>query len=141
MELGTFGAILGFAMELEQQAADFYERWAADGLEEVFLELARGSRKRLARLERARREMVTEMILESITGLDGDTYGVNLDSEIDEAGLLRQAWTLEETSARFYRDAADKMPIREVVRLFQRLVRENEQRQAQLGRLEKREVC
>ena len=141
MELGTFGAILRFAMDLEQQAAGFYEGAAGGELEEIFGELARGSRKRLSRLERARREMVTEMILESITGLDGDTYGVNLDSEIDEAGLLRQAWTLEETSARFYRDAADKMPIREVVRLFQRLVRENEQRQAQLGRLEKREVC
>ena len=101
MELGTFGAILRFAMDLEQQAAGFYEGAAGGELEEIFGELAGGSRKRLSRLERARREMVMEMILESITGLDGDTYGVNLDSEIDEAGLLRQAWTLEETSARF----------------------------------------
>jgi len=133
MELGTFGAILRFAMDLEQQAADFYEGTAGGGLEGIFCELARGSRKRRSRLERARREMVTEMILESITGLDEDAYDVNLDSKADEVELLRQARTLEETSARFYRDAADKMPIREVVRLFQRLVRENEQRKAQLG--------
>jgi rubrerythrin len=51
----------------------------------------------------------------------------------DEAGLLRQAQALEETAARFYRDAAAKMPIQEVVRLFQRLVRENEQRKAMFG--------
>ncbi len=135
MELATFGAILRFAMELEQQAADFYEGAAGGELKEVFGELARGSRKRLKRLERARREMVVEMVLESITGLDGDAYGINVDSEVDEVGLLRQARTLEETSTLFYRDAADKMPIREVVRLFQRLVRENEQREAQLDRL------
>ena len=133
MELGTFGAILRFAMDLEQQAIDFYEGAAGGELEEVLSELARRSRKRRSRLERARREMVVEMVLESITGLDGDAYGVNLDSEADEAELLRQARTLEETSARFYRDAADKMPIREVVRLFRRLVRENEQRQARLA--------
>lgn len=133
MELGTFGAILRFAMDLEQQAAGFYEGTTGGELEGIFRELARGSRKRLSRLERARREMVAEMILESITGLDGDAYGVNLDPEADEAGLLHQAQALEKTLARFYRDAADKMPIREVVRLFQRLVRENEQREAQLG--------
>lgn len=135
MELGTFGAILGFAMELEQQAADFYERSAAGGLDEAFLELARGSRKRLGRLERARREMVAEMILESIGGLDGDAYGVDLDLEAGEAGLLCQARALEKASARFYREAAAKIPIREVVRLFQRLLRENEQREARLDGL------
>jgi len=130
MELGTFGAILRFAMDLEEQAVGFYEGTARGGLEETFGELARGSGKRLRRLERARREMVAEMILESITGLDGDAYHVDLDPGTDEAGLVRQAQALEETAARFYRDAAEKMPIREVVRLFQRLARENEQRQA-----------
>jgi rubrerythrin len=130
MELGTFGAILRFAMDLEEQAVGFYEGAARGGLEETFGELAQGSGKRLRRLERARREMVAEMILESITGLDGDAYHVDLDPGTDEAGLVRQVQALEETAARFYRDAAEKMPIREVVRLFQRLARENEQRQA-----------
>ena len=129
MELGTFGAIMRFAMDLEEQAAGFYEGAARDGLRGAFGELASGSRKRLRRLERARREFVTEMILEAITGLDGDAYHVDLDPA-DESGLLRQAQALEEASARFYRDAAEKMPIREVVRLFRRLARENEQRKA-----------
>lgn len=132
MELGTFGAILRFAMDLEEQAAWFYEEAARGGLEVAFGELAQGSRGRLKRLERARREWVSEMILESVTGLDGNAYRVDLDPEADEAGLLRQAQALEETAIRFYRDATGKMPIREVVRLFQRLVRESEQRKTQL---------
>ncbi|MDH4138196.1 MAG: ferritin-like domain-containing protein [Anaerolineae bacterium] len=133
MELGTFGVILRFAMDLEEQAAGFYEGAARGRLTEAFGELAKGSDKRRKRLERARREMVAEMILESIMGLDGDAYHMDLDPEADEAGLLRQAQALEEASARFYQDAAAKMPIREVVRLFQRLARENEQRKAGLG--------
>ena len=132
MELGTFGVILRFAMDLEERAVGFYERAARGELKGTFGELAQGSHKRQKRLEQARREMVAEMILESITGLDGNTYHVDLEPEADEAGLLRQAQALEEASARFYRDAAAKMPIREVVRLFQRLAQENEQRQAML---------
>lgn len=132
MELGTFGMILRFAMDLEKQAVGFYEGVTRGRLAETFGELAQGSGKRLRRLEQARREMVAEMILESITGLEGDAYHVDLDPEADEAGLLRQAQALEEASARFYRDAADKMPIREVVRLFQRLAQENEQRSTKL---------
>ncbi len=133
MELGTFGAILRFAMDLEEQAAGFYERATPGRLEGTFSELAQGTRKRLKRLEQARREMVAEMILESITGLDGDAYHVDLDPETDEAGLARQAQALEETIARFYQNAAEKIPIREVVRLFQRLAQENEQRKALVG--------
>ena len=133
MELGTFGAILRFAMDLEEQAVGFYEGTARGGLEETFGELAQGSGKRLRRLERARREMVAEMILESITGLDGDAYHVDLDPGTDEVSLVQQAQALEKVAARFYRDAAEKMPIREVVRLFQRLARENEQREALFG--------
>jgi len=132
VELGTFGAVLKFALELEERAAAFYEAGARGGLAGLFGELARGSRKRLGRLERARREMVTEMILESIAGLDDSAYRVDVDAEADEAGLLEQARALEETAARFYRDAAAKMPIREVVRLFERLARENERRRVRL---------
>ena len=50
----------------------------------------------------------------------------------DGAELLRRAQVLEEAASRFYQDAAEKMPIREVVRLFQQLARENEQRKGVL---------
>ena len=132
MELGTFGAVLKLALELEERAATFYEAGARGGLAEVFGDLARGSRKRVRRLEQARRELVNEMILESITGLDEEEYRVELDVGAEEPERLRQARALEETAARFYRDAASRMPIREVVRLFERLARENDKRRARL---------
>ena len=128
MELGTFGAILRFAMELEEQAGRFYKEAGQGELEGTFDGRAQSARKRLRRLERARREMVSEMLLESISDLDSDDYTVVLDAGAGEGELLRRARYLEATCARFYRDAAAKMPIREVVRLFERLARENEQR-------------
>jgi hypothetical protein len=127
MDLGTFGAIMGFALELEQSAADFYGKSPENAL---FVELAQGTEKRLQKLERARRENVAEMILESITGLDGDHYTVDLDAEGGDTA--EQALKLEQAAADFYRAAAAKMPIREIVRLFERLAKENDQRKAKL---------
>ncbi|MCX7681181.1 MAG: ferritin-like domain-containing protein [Anaerolineae bacterium] len=131
MELGTFGAILRFAMQLEEQSAAFYA--AASGTVSLFDELEQAARKRLARLEQARREGVAEMILESITGLDSETYTTTLDPQASAASLRAQARALEEAAARFYRDAAARLPIREVARLFQRLAQEHETAAQQLG--------
>ncbi len=133
MELGTFGAILRFAIDWEERAAAYYEQAARGPAEALFQELAQGARKRLRRLEQARREGVAEMILESISGLDGDAYRVELDAAAGEAGLARQAAALEETAARFYQDAAAKLPIREVARLFRQLAEENGQRAERLN--------
>ena len=129
MELGTFGAILRFAIEQEQRAAGFYEQ--AGGVA-LFEEMAQGARKRVGRLEQARREGIAEMILESISGLDGDSYSVAIDPQADEAGRLAQARALEKAATRFYQDAAAKLPIREVSRLFQRLAQDHGQRRGQL---------
>ncbi len=94
-----------------------------------------------------RREGVTEMILEPIEGLDsadyevGSDYAVGADNAVvaDPAGAsdgwARRAARLEAESARFYRDAAAKLPIRQVARLFERLAKENEERTAGLGEL------
>jgi len=128
MELNTFGAILGFAIEWEKRAAAFYEAGARNRLLPPFLELAQGARRRLRRLEQARQEGVAEMILEPIHGLDGEAYRVDLSPETEETVLLQQARRLEETAARFYQDAASRMPIREVARLLQGLAQENMKR-------------
>ncbi len=127
MELGTFGAILQFAMTLEEQAAGFYQAAATGMPAGRFGDLEQGARKRIKRLEQARREGVTEMILESITGLDGDSYAVSLDPDAGPDQRVRQAAAFEQTAAAFYRDAAVKMPIREVARLFSRLAEEHAQ--------------
>ena len=135
MELGTFGAIFRFAIELEQQTVVFYEAAAQGTLEEPFEELALGSRNRPKRLEQARREGVAEMILESIEGLDSSSYNVDLTPRADTSQRLHQAIALEGATGRFYREAAAKMPIQEIVRLFQQLAEENAHRQAQLAGL------
>ena len=133
MELGTFGAILGFAMDLETQAAEFYETQAQAGPGERFSDSARAARRRLSRLEQARREGVSEMILEAIIGLNGDDYRVEVDLKAESNAVwLQQALSLEGVSTRFYRDAASKMPIREVARLFDRLARDHERQSLRL---------
>jgi rubrerythrin len=131
MKLGTFGAILSFALQMEQRTASFYQTVAQDYPGELFTDLARRARKRVTRLERARREGVAEMILEPITGLDGDDYSIVLDPEAVPA---EQALALEEAAARFYRDAANNMPIREIVRLFERMADESDQSCKQLAK-------
>jgi rubrerythrin len=132
MKLGTFGAILGFALQMEERTASFYQTVAQDHPGELFTDLARRARKRVTRLERARREGVAEMILEPITGLDGDDYSIVLDPEAVPA---EQALALEEAAARFYREAANNMPILEIVRLFERMADESDQSCKQLAKV------
>jgi rubrerythrin len=117
MDLATFGAILRFAMELEGKAEAFYR-------EAGFAEATAAAAKRLRLLEQARREGVAEMILEPITGLDTAAYAAHLEKAADVSRF-------EGACARFYKDAAAKLPIREVVRLFQRLALEHEATGAQ----------
>jgi rubrerythrin len=124
MELGTFGAIMSFAMKIEEKAISFYERADLDLPSDLLQELARGNQKRFKRVERARREGVAEMILESIRGLNSDNYQFQTisDSHLEEASRI------ETLSKQFYLDAAEKLPIREIARLFRRLAQENEKR-------------
>ena len=135
MDLATFGAILTFAMEFEEQAPAFYTAAAKGALEEIFNDMEGSSRKRAKRMERTRREGVAEMILEPISGLDGDDYHIALDPDADMTSLLEQAISLETSASRFYQDAAEKLPIREVVRIFLRMATESEGRKAQLEKV------
>lgn len=132
MEFGNFGAILRFALQLEVQAAAFYETTAQGEYREPLHRLMQDTSKRQKRLERARREGVVEMLLEPITGFDSDDYRVELDPGSDKATNLRQAIALEKVFIRFYRDGAVKLPIPGIARLFQRLARENESRKEEL---------
>jgi hypothetical protein len=132
MELGNFGAILDFALQLEAQAATFYEAAAGGGHRGPYGQLIGDTRRRQRRLEQARREGVVEMVLEPVSGFNSDVYCLELDLGADEATSQRQAIALEDVAIRFYRDAAVKMPILGVARLFQRLAKENEVRKAQL---------
>ena len=110
MELGTFGVILKYAMEIEQEVCKFYEE-ASEITKDAnqanqFQELYKRGQKRLKTLERVRRENVTEMILEPIVGLDSDDY--KIETKIEETKILDTAIALERTLAEFYSSVAIK---------------------------------
>lgn len=133
MDLSTFGAILSYAVELETKAAEFYGGNAQGKLEEVFTDLAGGSDKRVRRLELIRQEGISEMILEPITGFNSGDHSLDKVSEAGEP--LKQAFMIETVMGEFYSEGSKKIPIREVVRVFQRMAEDNNKRKVQLEKL------
>ncbi|MFX1482983.1 MAG: hypothetical protein ACFFCP_07325 [Promethearchaeota archaeon] len=133
MELGTFGAILKFAMETEENVAKFYKT-VSDLVEDqnraiLYQNLFRRGEKRLKTLERVRRENVTEMILEPITGLDSENYKIEAEilSSVQENEIRDMALSLERTLYEFYTHAAGKIDfLIEVSYSFELLAEANE---------------
>ncbi len=132
MELGTFGAVIKFALELEAMAAAFYETASAiTSTEQLKIPFEAHIQKRLTRMEtlkRLRRENTTEMILEPIHGLQDNEYRVK--SECPEGcpdeELLKLASDLEERNQKFYQDAAKKIEfLIEPADIFDRFAEEN----------------
>ncbi len=139
MELNTFGALLKFALELEDAAARCYEEAAQaardEALRSALAARAESTKRNRQRLERVRREQVNEMLLESIEGLRESDYRPAADPAPGAAGedLTASAAELESACERFYRDAAERLSIPEVVRSFQRLADAHARSRAQLG--------
>ncbi len=112
MELGTFGAILKYAIESEDAASIFYAKLAekADGEAKVQLSgMSAASKKTKLTLERIRRMELQEMILEAITGLDTVNYDSNYKADCSLKEGLKGAVTIEKNAAKFYADAAAKL--------------------------------
>ena len=128
MELGTFGAIISFAIELESQAFEHYENINQTVFSQTDSQLLNSSQKRVSRLKRIRQELVTEMILEPITGVDSSDFVLSISEGTNEADLLHQTILLEENLHRFYSTMAPLIPMKEVQRAFLRLAKENENR-------------
>ncbi|NHI83981.1 MAG: hypothetical protein EAX81_06745 [Candidatus Thorarchaeota archaeon] len=141
MELRTFGAILKFAMELEQLTISFYETAREivvnTLLPSQFEALVQRGRQRLKTLEQVRRENTTEMILEPIVGLDSDSYLLNISipSNSDEKYILRIAIGLERKMHEFYSEAAAKVEfLVEAAYSLEALADENEEAVDSLSR-------
>lgn len=136
MELGTFGAILKFANELESRSVAFYSKISdktQGSLKTLFASFAEGSKKNQQLLEKTRRMNVAEMILEAITGLDSDAY--NSDPQITDtiSDHLKKSLELEEETARFYTDASKKLGfLPDVKRVLEKLAKDHESRIAKL---------
>jgi rubrerythrin len=139
MTLSTFGAIMGFAAEMVGQAKLAYEVLAGKAkdpeLVEVFQQLAAEEEKNRALMERTRREHVTEMILEPITGLHKKDYELDLKQagQKDDTDLLVAALTLQTREIRFFEDVSAKVPLPEVARIFRKISKKKEEN---LGRLQ-----
>ncbi|MCI0713646.1 MAG: hypothetical protein L0154_26045 [Chloroflexi bacterium] len=106
--LNTFGAIMTFAINLENDLVDYY-RAVGD------TERAAEADKRRSNLERVRRENVVEITLEAIDGLDEADYAFNFD-DTSEAGQS----AVETIAARFYEDVAPKINVRQAQRVLSR---------------------
>jgi rubrerythrin len=139
MELGTFGAIMGFAVQMVQQTETFYKTMAQKAqdpvLREAFQVLSKEEGKGLSLMERTRRENVTEMILEPIAGLDRSDYEIEM-KEMDhssDADLLKTALVLEERAQRFFSDVSGKVPLPEVGRIFRKAAQKKEKSLARLN--------
>ena len=133
MDLGTFGAIMKFALEVETEVSRFYQ--SAQGLAKdkdlarVFGSLASRGEKRIKTIERIRRENVTEMILEPIVGLDSDAYQptISIPEDADDSILTNIAREVEKKLNSFYNDAAAKLEfLSEVAYSFEILAEAND---------------
>jgi hypothetical protein len=138
MELGTFGAVMAFASQVVTQSAGFYEtvcdRATGPELKEVLKALRDGAHRDRATMEQARRENVTEMILEPIAGLRREDHVATVDESIlgSDAAIVKTALLLEGRDQRFFEVSAAKLPLPEVARLFRKVAKRREENLAKL---------
>ena len=106
MQLNKFGAILTFAIELEQDAADFYQQAANAYPSRGFEEYAAAAEKRLSRLRRMRRELVNEMLLEPIDGFDRPALPALGTDSMNLKEIQEHKARFEQTREQFYATAS-----------------------------------
>ena len=131
MDLGTFGAIMKFALEIENNVIDFYEKASGKvtdpNLKELLGNLVSRGQKRVQTLERVRRENVTEMILEPIEGLDSDSFEIKTDLPQDTDSTKKAGIEIEKILLEFYNAAAAKIDfLPEAAYAFELLAEKNE---------------
>ena len=133
LDLGTFGAVMKFAMELESIATEFYKSASSKttdaDLGSLLEKLGIRSTKRNKILERVRRENVTEMILEPIEGLNSDSYNLEIDipENSDDKSLIGICIGAEEKRFKFFVESSTKIGfLIEAADTFERLADENQ---------------
>ena len=127
MELQNFGGILSFAAELEAQDVAFYkavaDNPACEQYKALLEEFAADEKKNEKNMLRARRENVTEMILEPIQDFTSEPFLTNREGahEMNAEAVLAKATELEEKAEQFYLQAAEKIKaLPEVSRALER---------------------
>lgn len=110
MELGTAGAILSYALDLEAKTADFYQR-SIEGetngsIKAAFEENHQRHRKIAKTLDRMRKENVTEMILEPVHGLSGQAFVIKTENLPSTVAASKE---IEKTILKYLRVSAEKV--------------------------------
>jgi len=132
MTLSTFGAIMRFASEVIGQSEITYqsmlEKAKNPALREALQSLLNESKKNHSLMEQSRREHVTEMILEPITGLNPEEYHLDLEisNSAEDVHLFKKALMIEEREKRFFQDVSSRIPLPEVARMFRKLGQKKE---------------
>lgn len=115
MPLTSFGSILNFAETLEKQDEAFYaqvtENQVFEDLQDLFSQFLKDARKNIKNVQRARRENVTEMILEPITGFTRAPFceEINPSEAKTNKEILEASACLEKRAERYYNEASSKI--------------------------------
>jgi len=139
-ECTTFGSVVRFALELEKGAAGVYEELAkAVPSAALFKELAEIHKKRVSSLENMRQQKLNEMILEPIQDMKRENYLIDTKVPMvsDAKQAAKVAMKIEETSSKFYTDAAKsaKSIMAEATRFMDKLAKDNLAYKTKLGTL------
>lgn len=111
MQLGTFGAILKYAIEIEDATSKFYDdlsQKAPEATKGSIREFSDVSKKNKQTLEKTRRMEMQEMILEAITGIDSANYETTFEIP-DFVGGVNSAVKIEQKASSFYFDSSKKL--------------------------------
>ena len=141
MALTTFGAVMGFAAEMVRQGEETYrvavEKAKDPGLRDGLKDLLAEETKNRSLMERTRREHVTEMILEPITGLRQEDYEMRVQVSAGDVDgdLLKIALAVEEKELKFFQECSARIPLPEVANIFRKVARKKESNLARLRNL------
>ncbi len=133
MALTTFGAIMGFAADITGKTEETYKtlvhKSKDSALREVLQALSMEEGKSHSLMEKARRENVTEMILEPISGLHQEDYDIDLKvpDPMGDADLLKAVLTFEERERKFFSDVSSKISLPEVARIFRKMAQKKQE--------------
>jgi hypothetical protein len=111
VELNKFGVILKFALDMEERAAEFYEAAGNPAPSPQRKSAGQEARKNVVRLQRMRRELVNEMLLEPISGFDYPLPPPPPKAGADPKEIVRHEEALRTFRRDFYRTAARKIEI------------------------------
>ncbi len=115
MPLINFGSILTFAEKIEIENRDFYVAITQNSecaeCHDLFAQFVRDAQKNIKNVQRARRENVTEMILEQIRDFTRDPFCESYEGAdaMNVQQAMATALKLEDRAVRYYGEAAKKL--------------------------------